>query len=112
LALFRANLLYLGSDVHFLGINAHNSISHNRSMKKCTKMVWKIMLLVFTKFACLLRGMWRDFEEMCGKSQPQTCRLFVFRVYKIVKYACKRCYLSWCHGRSSTKQGSFLRGFG
>ena len=78
LALFRANLLYLGSYVHFLGINAHNSISHNRSMKKCTKTVWKIMLLVFTKFACLLRGMGGDFKDMCGKSQPQTCRLFVF----------------------------------
>ena len=87
LALFRANLLYLGSYVHFLGINAHNSISHNRSMKKCTKTVWKIMLVVFTKFACLLRGMVRDFKDRCHKSQPQTCRLLVFRLYKIEKHA-------------------------
>ena len=112
LALFQANLLYLGSYVHFLGINAHNSISHNRSMKKCTKTVWKIMLLVFTKFACLLRGMGRDFEDMCGKSQPQTCRLLVFWLYKIEKHAWKIWYLAWCHCMTSTKHGKFWRGFG
>jgi hypothetical protein len=41
------------------------------------------MLLVFTKFACLLQGMGRDFEDMCVKSQPQTCRLFFFDSTKL-----------------------------
>ena len=112
LVLFRANLLYLGSYVHFLGINAHNSISHSWFMKKCTKTVWKIMLVVFTKFACLLRGMGRDFKDMCGKSQPQTCRLLVFQLLKIEKHAWKRWSLAWCHGMTSAKRGNFLRRFG
>jgi hypothetical protein len=80
LELFWANLLYLGSYVHFLGINAHNSISHNRSMEKFTKMFSKIMIVGFTKSACLLQGMVRDFKDMCPKSQPQTYRLLVFQL--------------------------------
>ena len=80
LALFRSNLLYLGRYVHFLGINAINSISHNRSMKKCTKTVWKIMFVVFINFSCLSRRMRWGFKDMCGKSRPRTCRLLFFRL--------------------------------
>ena len=78
LALFWVHLQYLGDYVHFLGTNAHNSNSNNRCIKKCTKAVWKIILMVFSKFSYLLQGMSRDLKDMCGKSQPQTCRLLVF----------------------------------
>jgi hypothetical protein len=69
--------------VHFLGINAHNSILHNWSMKKCIKMVWKIMLVVFGKISCLLWGMGRDFKDMCGKSQPQSDVYWFFNSRKL-----------------------------
>ena len=71
LALFRVHLQYLGDYVHFLGINAHNSNSNNRCMKRCTRTVWKTMLVLFSKFSCLLQGMGGDFKGMCGNSQPQ-----------------------------------------
>ena len=41
LALFRPHLPYLGDYLHFLGINAHNSNSNNRCMKRCTRTAWK-----------------------------------------------------------------------
>ena len=56
--------------VHFLGINAHNSNSNNRCMKRCTRTVWKTMLVLVSTFSCLLQGMVRYFKEMCGNSQP------------------------------------------
>jgi hypothetical protein len=80
LAFFRSHLPYLGDYVHFLGINPHNSNSNNRCMKRCTRIVWKTMLVVFSKFSCLLQGMGRDFKGMCGNSQPQTRRLLVFQL--------------------------------
>ena len=70
LAFFRAHLPYLGDYVHFLGINGHNSNSNNRCMKRCTRTVWKTMLMLFGTFSCLLQGMGRYFKEMCGNSQP------------------------------------------
>ena len=67
----RTHLPYLGDYVHFLGINyAHNSNSNNRCMKRCTRTVWKTMLVLFSTFSCLLQGMGRYFKEMCGNSQP------------------------------------------
>ena len=80
LALFRVHLQYLGDYMHFLGINAHNSNSNNRCIKRCTRMVWKTMLVLFSKFSCLLQGMGRDFTKMCGNSQPQTRHLLVFQL--------------------------------
>ena len=38
-------------------------------MKRCTRTIWKTMLVLFSKFSCLLQGMGRDFKEMCGNSQ-------------------------------------------
>ena len=71
LTFFRTHLPYLGDCVHFLGINyAHNSNSNNRCMKRCTRTVWKTMLVLFSTFSCLLQGMGRYFKEMCGNSQP------------------------------------------
>ena len=66
----RAHLPYLGDYVHFLSINGNNSNSNNRSMKRCTRTVWKTMLVLFSTFSCLLQGMGRYFKEMCGNSQP------------------------------------------
>ena len=80
LTFFQAHLPYLWDYVHFLGINAHNSNSNNRCMKRCTRTVWKTKLVLFTKFSCLLQGMGRDFTEMCGNSQPQTRHLLVFQL--------------------------------
>ena len=71
LTFFQTHLPYLGDCVHFLGINyAHNSNSNNRCMKRCTRTVWKTMLVLFSTFSCLLQGMGRYFKEMCGNSQP------------------------------------------
>ena len=71
LTFLQAHLPYLGDYVHFLGINyAHNSNSNNRCMKRCTRTVWKTMLVLFSTFSCLLQGMGRYFKEMCGNSQP------------------------------------------
>ena len=72
LTLFRVHLPYLGDYLHSLGINAHNSNSNNRCMKRCTRTVWKTILVLFSTFSCLLQGMDRYFDEMCGNSQPQT----------------------------------------
>ena len=70
LTFFWAHLPYLGDYLYFLGINAHNSNSNNRCMKRCTRTVWKTMLMLFSTFSCLLQGMGRYFKEMCGNSQP------------------------------------------
>ena len=70
LALSRVHLPYLGDYVHILGINAQNSNSNNWCMKRCTRTVWKTMLVLFSTFSCLLQGMCRYFKEMCGNSQP------------------------------------------
>ena len=40
------------------------------------------MLVPFSKFSCLLQGMDRYFEEMCGSSQPQTFVYWVFNYRK------------------------------
>ena len=82
LALFRVHLPYLGD--YFLGINAHNSSSNNRCMKGCTRTTWKTMLVPFSKFSCLLQGMDRYFNEICGNSQPQmlVCLVFNYRKMK------------------------------
>ena len=82
LALFWVHLPYLGDYVHFLGINAHNSSSNNRCMKWCISTVWKMMLVPFSKFSCLLQGMDRYFDEMCGNSQPQMFVCWVFNYRK------------------------------
>ena len=83
LTLFRVHLPYLGDYVHFLGINAHNSSSNNRCMKGCTRTAWKMMLMSFSKFSCLLQGiMDRYFVEMCGNSQPQMFVCWVFNYRK------------------------------
>ena len=79
---FPVHLPYLGDYVHFLGINAHNSSSNNRCMKGCTRMAWKTMLVPFSKFSCLLQGMDRYFDEMCGNSQPQMSVCWVFNYKK------------------------------
>ena len=65
----QAHLPYLGDYVHFLGINGHNSNSYNRCMKRCTRMVWKTMLVLFSTLWCLLQGMGRYLKEKCGNSQ-------------------------------------------
>ena len=83
LALFRVHLPYLGDYVHFLGINAHNSSSNNRCMKGCTRTAWKTMLVPFSKFSCLLQGMDRYFDEMCGNSQPQMSVCWVLNYRKM-----------------------------
>ena len=81
--IFPAHLPYLGDYVHFLGINyAHNSNSNNQCMKRCTRTAWKTMLVPFSKFSCLLQGMDRYFNEMCGNSQPQMFVCWVFNYRK------------------------------
>ena len=80
--IFRAHLPYLGDYVHFLGINGHNLNSKNRCMKRCTRMVWKTMRMLFSTFSCLLQGMDRYFDEMCGNSQPQMFVCWVFNYRK------------------------------
>ena len=70
LTFFHVHLPYLGDYLHFLGINAHNSNSNNRCMKRCTRTVWKTILVLFSTFSYLLQGMGRYFKEMCGNSQP------------------------------------------
>ena len=51
LTFFRTHLPYLGDCVHFLGINyAHNSNSNNQWMKRCTRTVWKTMLVLYKKW--------------------------------------------------------------
>ena len=83
LTFFRTHLPYLGDYVHFLGINyAHNSNSNNRCMKRCTRTVWKTMFMLFSTFSCLLQGMDRYFDEMCGNSQPQMFVCWVFNYRK------------------------------
>ena len=78
--IFRAHLPYLGDYLHFLGINAHNSNSNNRCMKRCTRTVRKTILVPFSKFSCLLPGMDTYFDEMCGNSQPQTRNLLGYQL--------------------------------
>ena len=75
-----SNLPYLGDYVHFLGINGHNSNLNNRCMKRCTRTVWKTMLVLFNTFPSLLQGMGRDFNGMCGNSQPQTRHLLGYQL--------------------------------
>ena len=70
LTLFRVHLPYLGDYLHSLGINAYNSNLNNRCMKRCTRTVWKTILVPFSKLSCLLQEMDIYFEEMCGNSQP------------------------------------------
>ena len=41
------------------------------------------MLVPFSKFSCLLQGMDRYFDEMCGNSQPQTFVYWVFNYKKM-----------------------------
>ena len=66
-------------------------------MKRCTRTVWKTMLVQFSKFSCLLQGITdRYFDEMCGNSQPQ---MFVYRVFNYRKNeinAWKTWHLAWC----------------
>ena len=112
LALFRVHLPYLGDYVHFLGINAHNSSSNNRCMKGCTRTAWKTMLVPFSKFSCLLQGMDRYFDEMCGNSQPQMFVCWVFNYRKNEINAWKTWRLAWCHGMTSPCPGKNLRRFG
>ena len=69
LTLFRVHLPYLGDYLHSQGINAHNSNSNNRCMKRCTRTVWKTILMPCRKFSSLLQGMDIYFEEM-GGNQP------------------------------------------
>ena len=83
LTLFRVHLPYLGDYLHSLGINAHNSNSKNWCMKRCTRTVWKSILVPFSKFWCLLQGMDRYFDEMCGNSQPQMFVYWVFNYRKM-----------------------------
>ena len=82
LTFFWDHLQYLGDYVHFLGINAHKSSSNNRCMKGCTRTAWKMMLVPFSKFSCLLQGMDKYFDEMCGNSQQQTFVYWVFNYRK------------------------------
>ena len=82
LTFFRTHLPYLGDYVHFLGINAHNSSSNNRCMKGSTRTAKKTMLVPFSKFSCLLQGMDRYFDEMCGNSQTQMSVCWVLNYRK------------------------------
>ena len=79
--IFPGSFTILGDYVYFLGINPHNSNSNNRCMKRCTRTFWKTMLVVFSKFSCLLQRMGRDFKDTCGKSQPQMRRLLGYQLY-------------------------------
>ena len=79
LAFLRAHLPYLGDYVHFLGINQHNSNSNNQCMKGWTRMVWKTVHMVFSKFSSLLQGTSIDFKRMHGNSQPQTRHLLGYQ---------------------------------
>ena len=51
-------------------------------MRGCTRTVWKTMLVPFSKFSCLLQGMDRYCDEMCGNSQPQMSVCWVFNYKK------------------------------
>ena len=58
LTFFRTHLPYLGDCVHFLRINyAHNSNSNNRCIKRCTRTVWKTMLVLYKKWNTWLENM-------------------------------------------------------
>ena len=59
-----------------------NPSSNNRCMKGCARTAWKTMLVPFSKFSCLLQGMDRYFDEMCGNSQPQIFVCWVFNYRK------------------------------
>ena len=54
------------------------------------------MLVPFIKFSCLLQGMGRYFDEMCGNSQPQTFVYWVFNYRKNEINAWKTWRLAWC----------------
>ena len=43
------------------------------------------MLVPFSKLSCLLQGMDRYFDEMCGNSQPQMSVCWVFNYKKMLK---------------------------
>ena len=79
LALVRVHLQYLGDYAHFLGINAHNSNSNNRCMKRRTRMVWKMMLVLFSKFSCLLHGRTEISRKCVAIFNHKRC-LFVFQL--------------------------------
>ena len=69
------------------------------------------MLVPFSKFPCLLQGMDRYFDEMCGNSQPQMSVCWVFN-YKKWNKCLKTWRLAWCHGMTSPCLGKNLRRFG
>ena len=50
----------------------------------------------FSKFSCLLQGMDRYFDEMCGNSQPQMFVCWVFNYRKNEKKMLEK-YDAW-HG--------------
>ena len=106
LALFRVHLPYLGDYVHFLGINAHTSSSNNRCMKGCTRTAWKTMLVPFSKFSCLLHGMDRYFDKMCGNSQPETFVYWAFN-YSKMKYMLEK-HDAW-HGAMVRPQHALVK---
>ena len=51
-------------------------------MKACTRTDWKMMLVPFSKFSCLLQGIDRYFDEIYGNSQPQMFAYWVFNYRK------------------------------
>ena len=72
LTFFRAHLPYLGDYVHFLSINyAHNSNSNNRCMKRCTRTVWKTMLMLYKK----VKHMVGKYDAWCGAMVWPHCAL-------------------------------------
>ena len=70
------------------------------------------MLVPFSKFSCLLQGMDRYFDEMCGNSQPQMFVYWVFTYRKMEINAWKTWRLAWYHCMASPCLGKNLGRFG
>ena len=80
LTFFRTHLQYLGDYVHFVGINARNSIQTIGAWNGAQERSGKTILVVFSNFSSLLQGMGKDFNGMRGNSQPQTRHLVGYQL--------------------------------
>jgi hypothetical protein len=54
-------------------------------MKWCTRTVWKTMLVLLSKFSCVLQGLGRDFKGLCGIANPKRI-VYSFLNYRKMKY--------------------------
>ena len=66
------------------------------------------MLVPFSKFPCLLQGMDRYFDEMCGNSQPQMSVFWVFNYRKNEINSWKTWRLALCHDMTSPCPGKIF----